>query len=236
MLPLTLTLSRWERGSWLQGRILERGVLAEHRLGGRGGEALGALPLLARPHLALAADLVEAPVDLEPVAIGIAELHGNLHAGATPAVEIDLYLVFAQMVARADHLVERRDLEGNVVELDVGRLPRHRADQRDTVMIRIEAHEHHAARHHVGAVDVGDLEPEHLGVEAHRAVEVADVEHDMAELADAERHALRPSQGAQRVGMVGHGRLSIVNSVKPALTPPAAPFAANSTRRAATAP
>jgi len=55
-------------------------------------------------------------------------------------------------------------------------------------MIGIAAHEDHAARHHLQRIDVGDREAQHLRVEPHGALEVADVEHDMAELGDAKRH------------------------------------------------
>ena len=38
----------------------------------------------------VAADLVDAPVDFQAVAVGIAELNGDLAAGAAPAFEVDL--------------------------------------------------------------------------------------------------------------------------------------------------
>ena len=49
--------------------------------------------------------------------IGVAELDGDLHAGATAALEIDRHVMGAQPVARQDHLVERADLEGEMVQL-----------------------------------------------------------------------------------------------------------------------
>ena len=70
---------------------------------------------------AVTADLVDAPIDLEPVAVGIAELHRDLHAGAPAALEIDRHVVLLQMIARAEHLVERADLEREVIELDIRR-------------------------------------------------------------------------------------------------------------------
>ena len=89
------------------------------RIGDRVLENAHAFPLRGRADLPVAADLVDAPVDFEPVVVGIAELDRELAAGAAPALEIDRDAVAAQMVARAQHLVEGRHLEGEMVELDI---------------------------------------------------------------------------------------------------------------------
>ena len=60
------------------------------------------------------------------------------------------------------------------------------ADERDAVVIRVDPHEDHAARHHRRRIPIADLKTEHLGVEAHGRLEVGDVEHDMAELSKGE--------------------------------------------------
>src|SRR6185295_7963320 len=92
-------------------------VLAGWRVGGRFLEREALAPLFRRPHLAVRADLIEPPVDFEPMAIGIAELDRDLAAGAAPALEFDLHAVRAQPVARAENLFERRHLESHVVQL-----------------------------------------------------------------------------------------------------------------------
>src|SRR4051812_46404620 len=81
-------------------RVVERRVLAAHRVRDRLLEGLRPLPFGGGPDMAFLADLVEAPVDLEPVPVGVTELDGDLAAGAAAAVEIDRHVVLAQMFAR----------------------------------------------------------------------------------------------------------------------------------------
>ena len=69
---------------------MQRGVLTAHRIGDRLVEAAHPLPFVARPRLFVAADLVDPPIDLKAVIVGIAEFDGQLAAGAPPALEIDL--------------------------------------------------------------------------------------------------------------------------------------------------
>ena len=61
-----------------QRTVLHRGVLSDHGIGDRRLQAGGALPLLGRTHLAVAADLVDAPVDLQVMPVGVLELDGKL--------------------------------------------------------------------------------------------------------------------------------------------------------------
>jgi hypothetical protein len=49
--------------------------------------------------VAAGADLVDAPVDLDVVSLGIPELDGELAAGAPPSFEVDLHAVLAQPFA-----------------------------------------------------------------------------------------------------------------------------------------
>jgi hypothetical protein len=105
------------------------------------------------------------------------------------------------MVVRPHDLIEGRDLEGDVVEVDVCRLLRHRADERDPVMIRVAPQKNHAPGHHLLRVDVGDLKPEHFGVEPRRAFDVAHVQYDMPQFSDAEGQPLRPLQ-THSIGIV----------------------------------
>src|SRR6185437_2083704 len=79
-------------------------VLAAHRIFHRVIEAVRPFPLVARPDMAVAADLVEAPIDFEPVAVGVAELDRDLHAGAAAALEIDLDLMLVKVNRGAQHL------------------------------------------------------------------------------------------------------------------------------------
>ena len=92
----------------------------------------------------------------------------------------------AQVAARAEHLVQRRHLEREVMQLAALRRPLHPADQRDPVVVGAEAHEHHPAGHHALRVDVRHPEAQHPGVEVDRAHEVGYPQHHMADLADAE--------------------------------------------------
>src|SRR5262245_27834271 len=78
---------------------------------------------------AVRADLVDAPVDLEVVAVGIAELDRDLAAGATPALEDDRHPTVGEPPPRAKDVLDRRDLEREVVEAHARRSLR-AADQR----------------------------------------------------------------------------------------------------------
>ncbi len=143
-------------------------------------------------HMPVAADLIDAPVNLQPVIVRVAEFDRELTSGAPPPDEIYRDPVAAQMVARPDDLVEGCDLKRDVVELDIRRFGLHRADERNAVMVRVAAQEDHAAGHHLFRIDVRNLEAEHLGVESRRALHVAHVENDVSQLADTERKTLRP--------------------------------------------
>ena len=90
----------------------------------------------------------------------------------------------AQSIPRPDHLAERRNFEGKVMQLLVCGLSIARTDQGEAVMVRIAAQEYHPAGHHGFGVNVGNLKAEHLGVKGCRFFQVADLQDDMAELAD----------------------------------------------------
>src|SRR5262249_6054147 len=122
--------------------------------------------------------------------VRIAELDRELTAGAPPSGEIYLDPVPAEVVACPDDFVERCDLEGDMIELDIRRFGRHGTDERNAVMVRVAAQENHAARHHLRRVDVGDLEAEYLGVEPRRPLDVMHVDNDVSQLSDTERKAL----------------------------------------------
>src|SRR5258708_4447008 len=120
-----------------EGRVHERGVLAPRGIRDRLLQALRPFPLGRRPRMTFAADLIEPPIDLEPVPVGISELDRDLATCAPPALEIDRNLLRAEEIAGAQHLVERAHLEGHVVELHVVRLTGHDLNQCHAVMIGI---------------------------------------------------------------------------------------------------
>jgi len=95
-----------------------------------------------------------------------------------------------------------------VVELDILRRCRGRADKRDAVVVGVAAQEHHAAGHHFFRVHIGDLKPEHLDIKPGRAFDILHVQHDMPDLADAERQPVRPLQLPYPVGIVAAHRRS----------------------------
>src|SRR4029079_2832864 len=95
------------------------------------------------------------------------------------------HVVRTQPGPGTEHLVGRADLEGAVVEAAALELAG-AADQRHAVMVGVAAHEHHAARHHRLGIAIADLQPQHLGVEAHRRLEIADVQHHVADLLQLE--------------------------------------------------
>ena len=181
------------RSAFVEQRgVMQGRVLAPHRIVERVFEAARPLPLGGRADSTIAADLVDAPIDFEPMIVGVAEFDRKLAAGAAAALEIDLDAMPAQMVASPYHFVEGRDLKGNVVQLDILRRRIRRTDKRDAVMVGVAAQKHHAARHHLLGIDVGDLEPQHLGIEPRRTFDILHIEHDMPDLADAERQTVRP--------------------------------------------
>ena len=59
------------------------------------------MPLGLRPRCTFATDLVDAPVDLQAGAIGVAKLHGELTPGAAATFEVDGHLVLVQVIAGA---------------------------------------------------------------------------------------------------------------------------------------
>src|SRR5262249_60032706 len=73
-------------------------------------------PLACRTRLTFATDLIDVPVDLEIVAVRVGELDGDLTASATATLEHDRHAVLTKPGTRAEHLVERPDLEGEVIE------------------------------------------------------------------------------------------------------------------------
>ena len=115
------------------------------------GSAIAASRLLAPFHCsggrtcAVRADLVDAPVDFQVVAVRVLELDRELHAGAAAALEMDPHVVLAQVVARPQHLVQRGDLERDVVQAGAVAVVLGGLEQRDAVVVGVQPHEHRAA-------------------------------------------------------------------------------------------
>src|SRR5882672_1271911 len=130
-----------------------RHALTRHGIGDRVLQAARRPPLARGTRPAGRADLVDAPVDLEVVAVGVAELDGELTAGAPPSLEDDGDVVLAQPGPGAEDLVGRAHLECEVIERGALEL-RRAAHQRHAVMVRAHAHEDHAARHHAVRIPI----------------------------------------------------------------------------------
>jgi hypothetical protein len=73
------------------------------------------------------------------MAVGVAELDGDLAAGPAPTFEIDLDAVLPQVITGAQDLIERADLKGDMVQFDILGRRRQRPDERNTVMVRVAA-------------------------------------------------------------------------------------------------
>jgi len=80
--------------------------LALHGIGDGVFEGAGLAPLSRGADVAVGADLVDVPVDLEVVAVGVLELDRELAAGATSALEVDGHVSLAQPRAGPEDLVE----------------------------------------------------------------------------------------------------------------------------------
>ncbi len=98
-------------------------ILARHRIGDGFVQRLYAVPFVRRPDMAVAADLIDTPVDFQGVVVRVAELDGDLTAGAAPSFKVDLGAVLLQPVAGAQHFAEGRDFEGEVMQFAMAFLP-----------------------------------------------------------------------------------------------------------------
>jgi hypothetical protein len=104
-----------------------------------------------------------------------------------------LNLIGAQAITSADNFGECGNFKGEVMQLFVRRLAYAGADQRQAMMVRIATQENHPARHHCFRVNIGNFETQHFGVKSSGFFQVADLQHDMTELADVKLHSLRRS-------------------------------------------
>src|SRR5437867_11485678 len=133
-------------------------VLAGDRIGDRLFQAPDSLPFGGGTNMAVASDLIEAPIDFYAMMVGIEKLHGDLASRPAAPVERDRNLVLAQPISHAKDLFERPNLERDMMQLDVFRLSRPRANQRNGVVVRAAPQASEASRLHVLGVDVGNFE------------------------------------------------------------------------------
>lgn len=94
-------------------------VLSGHGIGDGLLQRFYAIPLVGRPHAAIAAHLIDAPVNFQRVVVRVAKFHGDLAAGAPPAFKIDFSTVFAQAVAGVQNFGEGRNFEGKMVQFSM---------------------------------------------------------------------------------------------------------------------
>src|SRR6185312_8934214 len=127
-------LRRWAFFSILRQPLARHGILDSVL------ERFGRAPLARWTRGAIRPDLVDVPVDLEVIAVGVLELDRDLAARPPPALEHHGHAALAQPRSRAEHLVQRPHLEREVVEAARGD-PGLATDQRDAVVVGIEPEE-----------------------------------------------------------------------------------------------
>ena len=170
-----------------QRGVVQRRVLARRRDAHGVLQARRLPPFLGRPRAAVGADLVDAPVEFEVMAVGIEELDRDLAAGAAAAFVDDLGAVLpsgdrGRGTPRRAWRARRRD-DAGLPAAGVAGAPPTSARQwwsplqrRNTMPPGII----------VVGIDVGHLEAEHLGIEVLGLLEVGDNDHGVADLLDGE--------------------------------------------------
>ena len=89
------------------------------------------------------------------MAIGIKKLHRDLTAGPPPPFKRNRGTLFAQPLAHCKDLLDRPDLESDMVQLFMLRARRSVPDQRNRVMIGMAAQERKSAGLQVFRIDFG---------------------------------------------------------------------------------
>ncbi len=96
--------------------------------------------------------------------IRIEEFNGNLASRPPAALKVDRDVMRTQVVSCSDNLIERGNLESNMMQLQIFRLPLGCANQGNTVMIGNSAEKDHSTRHQFFWIDVRDFKAEDLGI------------------------------------------------------------------------
>lgn len=91
------------------------------------------------------------------MAIGIEKLYGDLTTRPAPPFKRDCGLPFAQPLAHWKDLLDRPDLESDVMQLRMARWPRASADQRNRMMIGMAAQKCKAAGLQLFRIDLGQF-------------------------------------------------------------------------------
>lgn len=117
------------------------------------------IPFTRRPDISAGADLVQSPVDFEAMAVGIEKLHGDLTTRPAPPFKRNCGTPFAQPLAHRKDLLDRSDLESDVMQLRMARSPRAGADQRNRMMIGMATQKCKAAGLQLFRIDFGDFKP-----------------------------------------------------------------------------
>src|SRR6185437_5279564 len=177
----------------------------------------------ARLGAAVPADLLHAVIELDRVAVRIAEIAMPVAARHVAAGAAHLDVAGAEIIVGLDHFLERADLPGDLVQRDVAvgaAVAEERAHrlvgEQESVMIGAVGEEEDARLFHLlrrlahelerADIDlVGQAEAEQPRVEIDAGVEIADIETEMAEASDLER--LRIDHAADIVAAAGraHG-------------------------------
>ena len=166
-------------------------VLTGHRMRDSFLQRFHPMPLILRPDATIAADLIDTPVDFHRMVVRIAEFYGDLTTSPAASFKIDLNLIGAQAITSPDNFGQCGNFKGEVMQLFVRRSSLAGADQRQAMMVGIAAQKNHPARHHCFRVNVGNFEPQYLGVKSGGFLQVADLQHDMTEFTDMKVHSLR---------------------------------------------
>jgi hypothetical protein len=93
------------------------------------------------------------------MAIRVEKLHGDLTTRPAPPFKRDRRTLLAEPLAHGKNLLDRSDLESNMVQLRMARLPRTGADQRYRMMIGMAAQERKATGLEILGIDFVTLNP-----------------------------------------------------------------------------
>ena len=172
-------------------------ALSQGRISNRRFESFDPLPFTSEPDITVGSYLIQAPVDLKAMAIGIEKLDCDLTAGPAAAFECDCDTPFAQPLARGKHFVNGRYFESNMMESRRLRQAQSRASEGNCVMIRAAAQECESSRLQILGINFGDCECQNLRMEKQGTLQVGDPQHDMAETANLRAESDRRLEGSQ---------------------------------------
>jgi hypothetical protein len=115
--------------------------------------------------MAAGADLVQSPVNFQAMAIGIKKLYRDLTTGPAAPFKRDRDTLFPQPLAHCEDLLDRPDLESDMVQLFMLRERRSVANQRNGVMIGMAAQKCKSAGLQVFRINLSHFKSQNLRVE-----------------------------------------------------------------------